>query len=266
MKFLRINMDNQFAPSNFDSSILDESSGDSSQELAQTVDAPAVRFAPMPKFQRKQLSGKNKFQAIHIESNNINEFKIPEKPKLNPPAPRPSVPRTNHISNVDVEVRQEHQRVQPMPKPVEFDYNQFNYEHIELKPQTKLLWSGSHWQIEKLLMDISFAKSVCINVDETNEIVIRTVNLNNGQDGSFKEYISKKLRKVTEIQYNYPDQSIDEHSSIAFSFRKVGQLYYIVIVITDFTVTLDAPINPQRFCVEYLKRVLATGGTFAIDK
>jgi len=265
-------MENQFAPSNFDSSKSGESYDDSNQELEDdNFDAPAVRFKPMPKPQRKQVHGRNGFQAIHIESDEIHEFKIPvrqkEQPRPydgNPRAVR--IPPQHSVSDVNVEVAQEPARPPPMPKPVEPDYNQFNYEHIDLKPQTKLLWSGPHWQIEKLLMDITFARDVVVNIDDSGDTVLRTIVLNNGQDGSFKEYISKKQRKVTEIQYNYPDQSFDEHSSIAFSFKKIGQMYYVVIVITDFTVTLDVPINPQRFCVDYLKRVLHTGGTFTIDK
>lgn len=272
MKFLRINMENQFAPSNFGSSKPGEPyDDDDNEEYDEDHQDSQVRFKPMPKIQRKTVSGRDGFQAIHIESNEVHEFKIPVKPK-EPPRPYNNNPRAVRMpapppnSDVDVEVIQEQTRPPPMPKPVEPDYNQFNYEHIELKSQTNLLWSGPHWQIEKLLMDITFAQPALVNVDDSGDTVLRTIVLNNGQDGSFKEYISKKQRKVTEIQYNYPDQSLDEHSSIAFSLRKIGQMYYLVIVITDFTVTLDAPINPQRFCVDYLRRVLHVGGTFTIDK
>ena len=283
MKFLRINMENQFVPSNLNPSInraSDDSDSESEYEIESDVNSRNstdpdgnISFRPMPRAERKNLNGKMGFQAIHIESTHVNDFKIPTRP---PPQPQPELRDSKNVeqtrpahsvTNVDVEViRREPERVPLVQKRSEIDYSRFNYDNVKLKPQTRLLWSGPHWQIEKLLMDIAFSNDIFVGADESGDVVTRTVLLNSGQDGSFKEYISRKQRKVTEIQYNYPDQSVDDSSSIAFLLKKVGQLYYIVIVITDFTVTLDLPVNPERFCVNYLKRVLHTGGKFTIDK
>ena len=259
MKFIRTNGGNQFSPSD---SKLENLNHTALKSYTKTLNDDFVGFRPATKQQSNNIERHGDFRMMHIEFDEVWEFEVPIK-------------TNKDVTSNDVEIEQYPIRYMGTNMETDMlresttsniDYNEFNYENISIKPQTMLLWSGPHWQIEKLLMDITFSQYTCVNVDESGENIARTILLDNGQDGSIREYASHKFNKVIEIQYNYPDQNIDEPSSVIFSFKKTAQLYYVVIAIADFTVTLDVPINPQKFCFEYLKRVLHVGGTFTIDK
>ena len=115
-------------------------------------------------------------------------------------------------------------------------------------------------------MDIGFASARCVKIHADNDSVAKTFALNNGQDGSLREQSSRRTQQVKSIMYNYPDQSTDEQSSVVFICRPSGQLYYIEILVADFSVTLDVPVNPLKFSADYLRRVLLVGGKFSVNK
>ena len=95
-------------------------------------------------------------------------------------------------------------------------------------------------------MDITFSQESCVEINTNDDTIIKTILLNNGQDGSFKEYSSIKMSRVINIHYNYPDQELDDPSSITFTFKRVADQYFIVIIISDFSVILDVPINLKK--------------------
>lgn len=260
MKFIRTNGDDQFSPSNFE---LEKSNDTVLEPYIKAVNDDFIGFKPSSKQPSKNIERQGEFRMLHIEFDEVWEFTVPIK--TNSDASSNNI-EFGEYSTRCKESNMETDMLQESSIPNNVDYNEFNYESILVKPQTILLWSGPHWQIEKLLMDITFSQDTCVNVDESGENIVKTLLLNNGQDGSIREHSSHKFNKVIEIQYNYPDQNIDEPSNVTFSFKKTAQLYYVVIAIADFTVTLDVPINPQIFCFEYLKRVLHVGGTFTVDK
>ena len=264
MKFIRTNGDDQFSPSNFELGKSNNTILESYKEsYRKNFNDGFNGFKPSSKRRSNDAERQGEFRMMHIEFDEVWEFEVPIKTNRDVSSNEAEFgkyPTRCMGSNMETDMLRE----SSMSNNV--DYNEFNYESLPLKSQTMLLWSGPHWQIEKLLMDITFSQDTCVNVDESGENIVKTLLLNNGQDGSIREHSSHKFNKVIEIQYNYPDQNIDEPSNVTFSFKKTAQLYYVVIAIADFTVTLDVPINPQKFCFEYLKRVLHVGGTFTIDK
>ena len=256
MEFVRSNNEIQFIPSNLLSGKSDNESERNIESYRQYFDSQVIGFRPNDKLNSSTMTRPNSFRVMHIESDHVQDFEIPFHLVQDDSH---SDSKMNSIDSNDLE---EHTSLCESVQ----DYSEYNYENVTVQPQTKLLWSGSHWQIEKLLMDIAFAEDICVSSEEFDQRTIRTILLNNCQDGSIREYKCCKSNKITDIQYNYPDQLIDEHSTVAFSFKKVSELYYISMIVADFSVTLDVPINPDKFCFDYLKRVLSIGGTFYIDR
>ena len=254
MEFAGLVNESQFIPSNLLSKKLNNERDDG-DSYKQYFDNQVIGFRPMTDLDSLNSERTTTFRVMHIKSDDVQDFEIPSQTSLNDDGRCDDV-NNGDTNNIDCK---------ELPNSGS-DYSDYDYETAISKPQTDLLWSGPHWQIEKLLMDIAFAEDVCVNSEDVDEQIIKTILLNNGQDGSVREYACSRSKVIVDIRYNYPDQRIDEHSSVAFSFKKLSGLYYVSIIISDFTVTLDVPINPEKFCFDYLKRVLSIGGTFKIDK
>ena len=247
--------ENQFIPSNLLLNKSDKDNNNDVQSYRQYFDNQIIGFRPSTNSDDWSENRSNSFRVLHIKSDEVKDFEIPFDSILD-----------DRDNNIKIEGRDDDSFEHSSPGESDPSYSHYDYKDVIIQPQTELLWSGPHWQIEKLLMDIAFAEDVCVNNEEINQQIVRTILLNNGQDGSVREYACCQSKRITDIQYNYPDQRIDEHSSVAFSFKKVAKLFYVSIIISNFTVTLDVPINPKRFCFDYLKKVLSLGGTFQIDR
>ena len=255
MEFAGSINESQFIPSNLLSKKSKNGSDHDIESYKQYFDNQVIGFRPRTDLNGLTSERTTSFRVMHIKSDDVEDFEIPFQTGLN------EADHSILANNDDADDLNHTESCNSEP-----DYSDYDYETAVVKPQTRLLWSGPHWQIEKLLMDIAFSEDTCVNSEETDEQIIRTILLNNGQDGSVREYVCSQSKKIVDIQYNYPDQRIDEHSSVAFSFKKLSNLYYVSIIISNFVVILDVPINPKKFCFDYLKRVLSIGGTFQIDK
>ena len=254
MKFLRNNMQSQFMPSNYELSqedMLKSATNSTAEPTADTATGSSL-IQPAGYPRREDM-----WDITKIGTHDIYDFKIP-KTTNHPvvaisPANTPSTP-----AKKETEVR--------FKAETRLNYDQYNYDDVERKSQVDLLWSGPQWQVEKLLMDIGFANIKDGALQSNNDYVIRTYLLNNGQDGSLREYTTLRSEHINVIMYNYPDQSIDEPSTLEFICKQSGELYYIEILIADFSITLDIPVNPLKFSAEYLRRVLLIGGKFFVNK
>lgn len=132
-----------------------------------------------------------------------------------------------------------------------------DYRDEPRRSHTRLLWTGPHWQVEKLLMDVGLA------AQERGDD--RVVALNDGQDGVIREVVSAETGAVVSLRYNYPHQARGEPSTVVFSCVRAGDTSRIGLTFSDFAVILSSPVNPQLLGANYLRRVLLHGGEFVFE-
>jgi hypothetical protein len=239
MKFLRNNMQTQFMPSNYELSQEDMPKSDTTSTAKRTTE--------------------DAWDIVKIDTHDIHDFKIPNMNNR-----RRGIFATNFTPH-STPAKEDATEVR-FNAETRLNYDQYNYDDVECKSQVDLLWSGPQWQVEKLLMDIGFANINGVKLQSNNDYIVGMYLLNNGQDGSLREQMLWRSKHINVIMYNYPDQSTDEPSTLEFICKQSGELYYIEILIADFSITLDIPVNPFKFSAEYLRRVLLIGGKFIVNR
>ena len=218
MKFLRISMEGQFRPS--------PGGGDTSM-------VPGGHPAPVDP---ARGAGMTVVSSQHVRDFDIREHIGAAQPasfgSVESPWMRPEEPQERKIVPV------------------------LDYRDEPRRSQTSLLWTGPHWQVEKLLMDIGLAAQ-----EPDGDCVV----LNDGQDGVIREVVSAETGAVVSLRYNYPHQARGEPSTVLFSCVRPGDTSRIRLTFSGFAVILSSPVNPQLLGANYLRRVLLHGGEFVFE-
>ena len=175
--------ESQFIPSNLLSNKLKNESDDDLDSYKQYFDNQVIGFRPRNNLNSSTSERTTRFRVMHIKSDDVQDFEIPFQKGLN------DTDFSILVNNDDANDLNYKKSCNSEP-----DYSDYDYETVLINLD-KLLWSGPHWQIEKLLMDIAFSEDTCVNSEEKDEQIIRTMLLNNGQDGSVREYVCCQSKK-----------------------------------------------------------------------